>query len=135
THSLAARAVDEAGNATITTAISVTVANTNLLPNPSLENAGTNNVPTCWLLGGYGTNTYSWTHTTDAHTGTYAENLIVTSYTTGDRKLINAQDSGTCAPAVKPGHTYTVTAWYKSNVQAYFFAYYKNNSGSWVFWT
>jgi hypothetical protein len=27
-----------------------------------------------------------------------------------------------------------LTAWYKSNVQAYFFVYYRNSSGSWVFW-
>jgi len=134
THAVVARAVDEAGNSTLSSSISITVTNSNLLPNPSLEAAGSNNVPSCWLLGGYGTNTYSWTHTTDSHSGTYGENLTITSYSSGDRKLVTAQDSGTCAPAVTPGHTYTLSAWYKSNVEAYFFVYYRNSSGSWVFW-
>jgi hypothetical protein len=48
---------------------------------------------------------------------------------------VSAQDSGACAPAISAGHTYTVTAWYKSTVQPYFFLYYRNSAGSWVYWT
>jgi len=134
-HTIRARAVDTAGNATTTPAITVFVGNqfANLLQNPSLE-AATGSTPTCWLLGGYGTNTFTWTRTSDAHTGSFAENLSVTSLTTGDRKLVNAQDSGACAPAIIAGHTYTATAWYKSTVQPYFFLYYRNSAGSWVYW-
>jgi peptidoglycan/xylan/chitin deacetylase (PgdA/CDA1 family) len=136
-HSLAARAVDLAGNATTSSAVSVTVTNNNLLQNPSLENAS-GSTPTCWLLGGYGTNTFAWTRTSDAHTGSWAENLNVSAWTNGDRKLVSAEDSGTCAPAARPGHSYTVSAWYKvpSGVTAkpLFFAYYRNSSGSWVYW-
>jgi hypothetical protein len=133
-HTIRARAVDLAGNSTTSSAVSVTVLNSsaNLLQNPSLE-AATNNVPNCWLLGGYGTNSFSWTRTSDAHTGSWGEKLDVTSFTNGDRKLVNTQDAGTCAPAAVPGHTYTVTAWYKSSVPARIFAYYRSG-GVWTYW-
>jgi peptidoglycan/xylan/chitin deacetylase (PgdA/CDA1 family) len=136
-HVINARAVDLAGNATASSSVTVTVINNNLLQNPSLESAS-GSTPTCWLPGGSGTNTFTWTRTTDAHSGNYAENLNITSYTSGDRKLVNTQDAGTCAPAAKPGHTYTVTAWYKlptGSATPLFFAYYRNSSGSWVYWT
>src|SRR5260370_19511351 len=138
THTIAVRAVDPSGNATTSNSITVNVANslTNMLQNPSLETAS-GSTPTCWLMGGYGTNSYTWTRTTDAHSGSYAENLNVTSYASGDRKLVNAQDSGTCAPAVIPGHAYNVAAWYKvptGSASPRFFAYYRNSSGSWIFW-
>ena len=61
--------------------------------------------------------------------------LDVTSFTDGDRKLVNTQDSGACAPAVTPGHTYTVSAYYKSNATARIFAYYRSSAGVWTFWT
>ena len=112
---------------------SASLGNGNLLQNPSLETAS-GGTPTCGLLSGYGTNTYSWTRTNDAHDGSFAENLTVSSYTSGDRKMVSAQDSGTCAPSVTAGRTYTVTVWYKSTVQPYIFAYYRNSSGSWVYW-
>jgi hypothetical protein len=112
----------------------VRVANVNLLQNASLE-AATGSTPTCWALGGYGTNTFTWSRTSDAHSGSFGETLNVTSYTNGDRKLVSSQDSGACAPAVTAGRTYTMTAWYKSTVPALFFVYYRNSSGSWVYWT
>ena len=136
THTVAARAVDTSGNSTTTPAVTVFVNNqlANLLVNPSLESASSGSVPTCWLQGGYGTNSYTWTHTTDAHSGSFAEYLSISSLTSGDRKLVTVQDSGSCAPAVTAGRTYTVGAWYKSTVQAWIFAYYRQN-GNWIFWT
>ncbi|MEA2212401.1 MAG: hypothetical protein QOF83_2349, partial [Solirubrobacteraceae bacterium] len=139
-HTIAVRAVDPAGNATTTSAISVNVANspTNLLQNASLETTSGGS-PSCWLLGGYGTNSFTWAPSTDAHTGANAENLNVSAWTNGDRKLVSAQDTGTCAPAATPGHTYTVTSWYKvpagSTASPRFFAYYRNSAGAWTFWT
>jgi hypothetical protein len=109
------------------------LAASNLLQNPSLENAS-GNTPTCWRLAGYGTNTYRWLRTTDAHSGNYAENLDITSWSSGDRKLLSALDSGTCAPAATVGVQYTVTAWYKG-AGPRFYAYFRNSSGSWRFWS
>jgi peptidoglycan/xylan/chitin deacetylase (PgdA/CDA1 family) len=134
-HTIVARAVDTAGNVASSTPVSVFVSNqsTNLLQNPSLE-VGSGSTPSCWLLGGFGTNSFAWARTSDAHSGGFAESLTVSSYTSGDRKLVSAQDGGACAPAASAGHSYTVTAWYKGSVRAYFFAYYRSSAGSWVFW-
>ena len=135
-HTFAARAVDTAGNSTTSTTVTATVANQsviNLLQNPSLETAS-GNTPTCWQLGGSGTNTFSWTHTTDAHTGGFGQSVAISAYTSGDRKLVSAQDSGACAPAVTAGRTYTVSAWYKSTRQPWFYLYYRNAAGTWTYW-
>jgi peptidoglycan/xylan/chitin deacetylase (PgdA/CDA1 family) len=135
-HTIAVRAVDLAGNVRTTGATTVTVSNnfTNLLQNPSLETA-TLSTPTCWLLGGFGANTFTWTRTTDAHSGLAAEKLDITAYTDGDRKMVSTQDTGACAPPVIPGHTYTATAYYKSSAPARLFAYYRSGTGAWTFWT
>jgi hypothetical protein len=87
-------------------------ASTNLLQNPSLESAA-GDTPNCWLLGGYGRNTFSWSHTGDAHSGSSAEKLDVTSLTNGDRKLLSAFNSS-CSPGATKGHAYTVSVWYKT---------------------
>jgi peptidoglycan/xylan/chitin deacetylase (PgdA/CDA1 family)/archaellum component FlaF (FlaF/FlaG flagellin family) len=135
THTITASAVDTSGNSAMSAAVGVSVSNStvNLLQNPSLE-AAVGDTPTCWQLGGYGTNTFTWTRTSDAHTGSFGEKLDVSSLTDGDRKLVNTQDAGTCAPAVTPGHTYTVSVYYKSNVQPRIFAYYRSSSGAWSYW-
>jgi peptidoglycan/xylan/chitin deacetylase (PgdA/CDA1 family) len=133
-HTIAARAVDTAGNVTTSSSVSVAVTNHNLLANPSLETA-TGSTPSCWLLGGYGTNTFTWTRTSDAHAGAFGEGLTVSSVSNGDRKLVSVQDAGTCAPAGTPGKTYNVTAWYKSSDGPVIFAYYRNSAGSWVYWS
>ncbi len=129
-HTISVRAVDIAGNQRTTTPITIFVSNQtgSLLQNPSLEQ-GSSNPPSCWLLGGYGTNTASWTWTADAHTGTHAENLNITSYTNGDRKLLT-NFSSACSPAVVPGHTYTITAWYKSTARPVIFAFSNNTGGN-----
>lgn len=136
-HTISARAVDTAGNTT-TTDVDVTVSNEveNLLKNPSLETLGANGVPTCWMLGAFRPtyHTAVWTPTADAHSASWAENVTITDYTGGDRKLVNSQDSGTCAPAATPGHTYTISAWYKSTISPFLIAYYRNSAGSWVTW-
>ncbi len=137
-HTISARAVDPAGNATTTPTVTVTLLNHNLVQNPSLETAASNGTPTCWQLAGYGTNSVTWTHTTDAHTGSFGENLNMTAWTNGDRKLMPLMDTGSCAPAVNAGHTYTATAWYKvtsGTTSPRFFAYYYLPGTGWTYWT
>jgi hypothetical protein len=132
TYQVTVKAIDEAGNSATSGPATVYIANHNLLQNPSLETAS-GSTPTCWLLGGYGTNTYTWSRTSNAHTGSWAENLLISSFTSGDRKMVNTQDSGTCAPAISSGHTYLVTAWYEANITSYLYVYYLQN-GTWVYW-
>jgi hypothetical protein len=111
-----------------------TPSNPNLIQNPSLED-GTASELTCWALGGYGTNTFTWTRTSDAHTGSYAETLDVTDHTSGDRKLVATQDAGACAPAASAGRSYAVRAWYKATREPVIFVYYRDSTGAWVYWT
>ena len=138
-HTLSAVARDAAGNLTTSTAVAVTVNNPtsqNLVANPSLEaDANNDGIPDCWQLGGFGTNTFIWTRVAGAHSGSFAESLQMTARTSGDRKLLPTQDAGACAPAVTAGARYTVSAWYKSTVQAAFVVYYRNSAGTWTYWT
>ncbi|MEV5747504.1 polysaccharide deacetylase family protein [Actinoallomurus sp. NPDC052308] len=110
----------------------------NLVQNPSLESAS-NGLPACFQYGGYGTNTYTWTRSTDAHTGSYSQQLDVTALTSGDRKLVTKQDANTCAPVATPGHVYNASAWYKgswgADVQVKLTLYYRTSAGTWVYWT
>jgi peptidoglycan/xylan/chitin deacetylase (PgdA/CDA1 family) len=136
THTVTARAVDPAGNSAVTSPVSVVTSNQspNLLKNPSLESAS-GGVPTCWILGGYGANTFTWARTTDAHSGSFAERLDMTGWTSGDRKLVIAQDSGACATPIVAGRSYVLNGWYKSSAQPSLFVYYRTSSGAWVYWT
>jgi peptidoglycan/xylan/chitin deacetylase (PgdA/CDA1 family) len=108
---------------------------TNLVLNPSLEaDANADKVPDCWQLGGYGTNTYSWLRSADAHSGSFAERLQITSLASGDRKLVTSQRDLACAPTPTIGKTYTLSAWYKSDQPVLLTAYYRNSAGAWVWW-
>jgi hypothetical protein len=100
----------------------------NLVQNPSLEQSS-GDTPRCWLLGGYGTNSYQWTQSSDAQDGKSAGQLTISSLTNGDRKLLTAF-SGGCSPAVSAGHSYTVTVWYKSSASPVIFAFSHDPSSS-----
>jgi hypothetical protein len=104
----------------------------NLLQNPSLEQ-GSGTTPTCWLLGGYGSNAYRWTWTSDAHSGSRAQRLDLFSRANGDRKLLTAFN-GSCSPAVTTGHSYRVSVWYKSSAQPAIFAFSRTSSSGYRWW-
>jgi hypothetical protein len=106
-----------------------------MLQNASLEQ-WTGSTPTCWLLGGYGTNVYAWRQLTgnDAYHGHDAIELDISSLVSGDRKLLTAFNGG-CSPQVSAGHQYTIDVWYKSDSRPVFFAFRPNLSGGgWSFW-
>ena len=138
---ITARATDVAGNQTTTTAQAGTIANAasrggNLLANASLEtDTGGGTTPDCWQESNSGTNTATWTRTASAHTGSWAQNVTVTNYTSGDSKLVTAQNTSACSPRVTAGSTYTLGGWYQSTQPTRILAYYLNSSGSWVYWT
>jgi lysozyme family protein len=132
---LAANAVDNAGNIATSASRQVTVAApvTNLLQNASLEtDANGDQIPDCWQRGGSGTNTATFTLTTNAYAGTRAQRIDMTSYTSGARRLVSAQDAGTCAPAATAGRRYTVSARYIATSAPVFTIYYRNATGGWV---
>jgi len=111
------------------------VVSGNELQNSSVE-TGSATTPDCWLLGGYGSNGYSWARTNaSAHSGLYGEQLNVTSFSNGDRKLLSAFNN-TCSPSITQGHAYTVTVWYKSSAHPAIFAFTRNAStGRYGWWT
>jgi peptidoglycan/xylan/chitin deacetylase (PgdA/CDA1 family) len=107
-----------------------------LFKNPSLEtDSNGDGTPDCWQRGGFGTNTFTWTRTSDAHSGSWAQQVRISSISSGDRKLISLQDSGTCSPAAVSGHRYRISAWYKSTTSVRFKAYYRDSAGVWDYWT
>jgi peptidoglycan/xylan/chitin deacetylase (PgdA/CDA1 family) len=109
---------------------------TNGLRNASLEvDANGDSAPDCWTVDGYGSNTYTWSRTADAHTGSFAEKVDITNYSSGERKLVVANDLGACTPTMTPGHRYVVKAWYKATRPAYFTAYVRNADLGFTYYT
>jgi len=130
----------------------------NLMQNPSLEQTsavatvnGTTTTdgkePTCFQQAGWGDGSTTWTMTSDAHSGSLAENLTVSSWTSGDRKLIDSQRAAdaSCLAAVTPGKTYSLWVWYKGNftdvganaTEAAIATYYRTGTGTsavWNYW-
>jgi peptidoglycan/xylan/chitin deacetylase (PgdA/CDA1 family) len=108
---------------------------TNMLRNPSLEDDSNHDgTPDCWLPQAYGVNTANWSRTNDAHSGSFAERLNVTSFTTGGQRLFSWMDLGSCAPPGTPGNNYTFSAYYKSTTAPRFEVYIRNSIGNWTWW-
>lgn len=122
----------------------------NLVQNGSLEalRAGSSPArePVCFQQAGssVASNTATWSLTNDAHSGSWAESLNITSWSGGDRKLVltQRQSEASCLAAVSPGRTYSFWAWYKGDwpyagsgaSKVSIATYYRNSSGAWVFW-
>jgi hypothetical protein len=95
-------------------------------------------VSDCWQRGGFGTNTFTWSRSDDqanAHDGRFYEKVQITSYSSGDRKLVLKQDAGACAREITPGQTWRVSGYYVANVPTRIAVYYRRGSdGTWVYW-
>lgn len=111
------------------------------LENPSLEMANTGNEASeaddttrCLQRAGYGINTANWSRVRTGRFGSWAEQVTMTAYQSGDQKLMYQQDSGSCAPSIAPGQSYALSAWYNSSVPTRMVAYYRSTTGAWVFW-
>jgi peptidoglycan/xylan/chitin deacetylase (PgdA/CDA1 family) len=105
----------------------------NLLRNASLEaDSNGDQIPDCWQRGGNGTNAATFSLVRTAFDGFVAQRITMTSFTSGARRLVSQQDLGGCAPAARPGHRYTMSAYYMSNVQPIFSVYYRTSAGGWV---
>jgi len=106
-----------------------------VIQNPSFEaDQDGNGVPDCWTIGGSGTNAWTAGLTPEAHTGTFAEQISISNWTSGDRRLITTQDLGQCAPLATPGHTYTVSAYLKGQGTMKWVVYYRDSQGVWNYW-
>jgi hypothetical protein len=112
-------------------------AATNLVQNPGLETlagAGTERFPTCWERSGQGVQQYTFGPTSDAHSGSTAMQITISSYTSGDRKAMMLENAE-CAPAVTPGHQYDLSVWYKSTTAATAVTLFRHDvTAGWQYW-
>jgi peptidoglycan/xylan/chitin deacetylase (PgdA/CDA1 family) len=109
----------------------------NTVRNASLETVSSvdRNLPKCFTnSGGYGTNSVTYRRVTDAHSGSFGEQVRITSRKDGDAKLVQVMDLGECSSQVVSGRRYEVSAWYKSNVEVFFTLYKRNATGEWSYW-
>jgi len=108
---------------------------------PALDGAATGEAasvqlttPYCWEPGQFGVNQGTWKHALVPGTKKWAETVTITSYKSGDRKLLIRRDSGGCSPSVVVGNTYTVAARYESNSPVRVVVYKSDASGRWTYW-
>ena len=107
----------------ITYNLNAATPGTNVVPNSSVEQS-TNSQPDSWTTGNWGTNTASFSYSSDAHTGTHSVRTDMTSYTSGDAKwYFNSVN-------VSPNTSYTFSDWYKSNVGTSVIAQITNQDNS-----
>ncbi len=121
----------------------------NLVQNPSLETVPVGSTePSCFQQGGAstGSNTATWSVTSDAHSGANAERVDVTAWTAGDRKLIVSQRSSqvTCIASLTAGQSVRAWVWYKGSWAGYgsptdktkvsMAIYYRNSAGGFTYW-
>jgi hypothetical protein len=105
-----------------------------MLSNTSMEtDTNADGIPDCWQRGGYGVNTAAWSAPA-AHSGSRAQQVTISSFTDGDRRIMTPQDLGACAPEVVAGHTYRVSGWYRtSGVNGRLVAYYRDAQNRWTY--
>lgn len=92
-------------------------------------------MPAGWETTSYGTNAATFTRVNDAHSGSYAERLEVTSVKSGAARLLSDFDLGQYAPPPTVGATFDLGAYYKSTVPVIFYIYTRDQVGEWKFWT
>lgn len=104
--------------------------------NATLEqDANADGTPDCWAEKGSGTNTFSFTRTSHAHSGSWAERVHISAFTSGDRELLTRLDGGACAPKVTPATPYRLGAWYRGDAPTRMLVYVRSTAGTWRLWT
>ncbi|GAA2286707.1 hypothetical protein GCM10010234_27780 [Streptomyces hawaiiensis] len=107
----------------------------NLIKNPGFETAGTDGMPYCWEKSGWGDNDFTFTTTSEAHTGSKAMKVELTRRVDGDRKAL-ITESAACAPVVTPGKQYDLGLWYKTTTpDAAITLFRHDTTAGWQYWT
>jgi peptidoglycan/xylan/chitin deacetylase (PgdA/CDA1 family) len=102
--------------------------------NPGMEQLDASGDPTCWMRGGYGTNTATL-DTSAGRTGQRGGRVTVSGYADGDAKWLPRFDLGDCTPTVAAGHAYSLRSWYRSSAVTQFAVYLRDEVGTWRYWT
>ena len=105
------------------------------MQNGSLEAYSSGDTPDCWERGGFGSNSFTWTKTTDAQEGQFAQKVEITSHSRGARRLVSLRDTGSCGVAVRPGQKLHASAWYHGTGEIRLMAYrHVVSTGKWEWW-
>lgn len=96
----------------------------NLIANPSVETTSSTSTPANWTQSKWGTNTTTFQHKAEGHTGNRSLYVSMTARTDGDAKWMHD------AVTVQPNTTYTYTSWYKSNINTEIDLQYTSTSGA-----
>ncbi|WP_353987882.1 polysaccharide deacetylase family protein [Ruicaihuangia caeni] len=89
----------------------------------------------CWSQSAFGRHDSRFTVSTAGRNGSRSSTITVNSHVSGDAKLLQAFDLGSCAPSVAAGRQYSLRAWYSSTAPTQFTVYLRNRSGAWSYWT
>lgn len=108
-------------------------AGDNGLRNPGFEEKSSDGASNCWTQGVYGANDGA-VQFTEGRRGT-GVTITIDDYTNGEAKVLPALDVGVCAPAVEPGSTYSMHAWYRSTAETSFAVFLRHQDGRWFPWT
>jgi hypothetical protein len=107
-------------------------AQVNLVVNPSLQSGSS--FPACWSEAGNGTNSYAFSKTSKAYSGSTAVQLTVSKYTSGERLAMISENSA-CAPAVTAGSQYNLGVYYMSSTPNAVIEVYRHDvKTGWQFW-
>ena len=110
-------------------------ADANLVANPGLEALDGNGFPLCWEKSGWGNNTYQFSVTNQAHSGSRAMQVALSAVAGGDRKAMMVEDAS-CAPNVTPGHQYDLSVWYKTTTPDTVITIFRHDVQlGWQYWT
>ena len=105
-------------------AVATLATSSNLILNPTFAVANASNItlPQYWSQGGWGTNSAVFTYPVTGKSDATAAQVQVTSYTDGDAKWVFDP------VAVTPGHTYTYSDSYMSNVASTLVVEYQSST-------
>ena len=110
-------------------------AGTNLIVNPGLESLDSTGFPVCWEQSGYGTNNFSFRVTNQAHSGSNAMQVSISSLSSGDRKAMMLENPS-CAPTVTQGHQYNLCVWYMASTPNVVITTFRHDASlGWQYWS
>lgn len=96
-------------------------------------------IPSCFTVGGWGsrqlTSSLSADVPANSTAGTRSQDLTISSYVSGDAKLIQSEQAG-CAPAVLPGSQYDLQVDYKTTaIPGTSLTVFSHSATGWQYWT
>ena len=110
-------------------------ASANLMVNPDLEVLDGSGFPVCWEKSGWGENAFQFSVTSNAHSGSRAMRIELSSTSGGDRKAMMLENPS-CAPNVTPGHQYDMSVWYTTTTPNTVMTLFRHDVAlGWQYWT